>query len=78
MVSTSKKDMHGLYTNYKEIIRQETWIRNSKKDQSMVRARANALDLKCRGMNEQKIKTCPLCQETEESMEHFIPKCCKQ
>ena len=72
----TKKTMQT-YLNHKDQIKQETWIRNGKKYEIMVRARADALDLKWRGMGESRDKTCPLCQESEETLIHFVLRCSK-
>ena len=65
------------YLNHKDQIKQETWIRNGEKYEIIVRARADALDLKWRGMGENGDKTCPLCQGSEETLTHFVLRCSK-
>ena len=64
-----------LYRECKEKPEESKWFMNNYQCAIMMRARADSLKLGWRGLNEDKDKTCKLCNNHVETLKHFILDC---
>ena len=71
---THKKTLER-YRMSKENIEEVKWFRNGYRYSIMMRARADALKLNWREINQGQDKICNLCTKEEETLHHFLLKC---
>ena len=71
------KSTLSIYNEYKLKIEEEKWYRNGFKYNVMMRTRSNSLKLNWRNWGFDQLKTCNLCSQEVETLEHFLLKCPK-
>ena len=74
----SNKTTMTRYRSQKESIQETSWFRNGFKHSLMMRARADVLNLKWRNHgenNNSNDKTCSLCLQADETLDHFLLDC---
>ena len=64
-----------IYRDYKTNIKEETWVLNNNKVNIMMRARSDTLKLNWREFGTESAKICKLCNEENETLQHFILDC---